>query len=124
LANDTLEGPGELLMENPIDWLKLRQAREEADTRSKSSAASLGSRDWSRKAATKGLTATILSGGIDDDQRRLMSPLAGRTVESRASCLQESPVRPAVASGMARARLLGRRRESASRDTKSVPGDR
>ena len=26
-----LEGPGELLMENPIDWLKLRQAREEAD---------------------------------------------------------------------------------------------
>ena len=27
----TLEGPGELLMENPIDWLKLRQAWEEAD---------------------------------------------------------------------------------------------
>ena len=26
-----LEGPGELLMENPIDWLKLRQANEEAD---------------------------------------------------------------------------------------------
>jgi NADH-quinone oxidoreductase subunit C len=26
-----LEGPGELLMENPIDWLKLRQAREETD---------------------------------------------------------------------------------------------
>jgi NADH-quinone oxidoreductase subunit C len=26
-----LEGPGELLMENPIDWLKLRQAREQAD---------------------------------------------------------------------------------------------
>src|SRR5262245_51657623 len=26
-----LEGPGELLMENPIDGLKLRQAREEAD---------------------------------------------------------------------------------------------
>jgi NADH-quinone oxidoreductase subunit C len=26
-----LEGPGELLMENPIDWLKLRQLREEAD---------------------------------------------------------------------------------------------
>ncbi len=26
-----LEGPGELLMENPQDWLKLRQAREEAD---------------------------------------------------------------------------------------------
>src|SRR3989442_13154240 len=26
-----LEGPGELLMENPIDWLKLRQAREEED---------------------------------------------------------------------------------------------
>jgi NADH-quinone oxidoreductase subunit C len=26
-----LEGPGELLMENPIDWLTLRQAREEAD---------------------------------------------------------------------------------------------
>jgi NADH-quinone oxidoreductase subunit C len=25
-----LEGPGELLMENPLDWLKLRQAREEA----------------------------------------------------------------------------------------------
>jgi NADH-quinone oxidoreductase subunit C len=25
-----LEGPGELLMENPIDWLKLRQARDEA----------------------------------------------------------------------------------------------
>ena len=23
--------PGELLMENPIDWLKLRQAREESD---------------------------------------------------------------------------------------------
>jgi NADH/F420H2 dehydrogenase subunit C len=26
-----LEGPGELLMENPLDWLKLRQARDEAD---------------------------------------------------------------------------------------------
>ena len=26
-----LEGPGELLMENPIDWLKLRQASDEAD---------------------------------------------------------------------------------------------
>lgn len=26
-----LEGPGELLMENPLDWLKLRQLREEAD---------------------------------------------------------------------------------------------
>jgi NADH-quinone oxidoreductase subunit C len=26
-----LEGPGELLMENPIDWLKLRQAREESE---------------------------------------------------------------------------------------------
>ena len=26
-----LEGPGELLMENPIDWLKLRQSREQAD---------------------------------------------------------------------------------------------
>ena len=26
-----LEGPGELLMENPVDWLKLRQANEEAD---------------------------------------------------------------------------------------------
>ncbi len=26
-----LEGPGELLMENPIDWLKLKQARDEAD---------------------------------------------------------------------------------------------
>ncbi len=26
-----LEGPGELLMENPLDWLKLRQATEEAD---------------------------------------------------------------------------------------------
>src|SRR4029453_2192309 len=26
-----LEGPGELLMENPLDWLKLRQAMEEAD---------------------------------------------------------------------------------------------
>jgi NADH-quinone oxidoreductase subunit C len=26
-----LEGPGEMLMENPLDWLKLRQAREEAD---------------------------------------------------------------------------------------------
>jgi NADH-quinone oxidoreductase subunit C len=26
-----LEGPGELLMENPEDWLKLRQAKEEAD---------------------------------------------------------------------------------------------
>ncbi len=26
-----LEGPGELLMENPLDWLKLRQAGEEAD---------------------------------------------------------------------------------------------
>src|SRR5207249_327382 len=28
---EPLEGPGELLMENPIDWLKLRQARDEAD---------------------------------------------------------------------------------------------
>ena len=26
-----LEGPGELLMENPLDWLKLKQAMEEAD---------------------------------------------------------------------------------------------
>jgi NADH-quinone oxidoreductase subunit C len=26
-----LEGPGELLMENPLDWLKLRQAKEESD---------------------------------------------------------------------------------------------
>jgi NADH-quinone oxidoreductase subunit C len=26
-----LEGPGELLMENPLEWLKLTQAREEAD---------------------------------------------------------------------------------------------
>ncbi len=26
-----LEGPGELLMENPLDWLKLKQAREEAE---------------------------------------------------------------------------------------------
>jgi len=26
-----LEGPGELLMENPQDWLKLRQAKEEAE---------------------------------------------------------------------------------------------
>jgi NADH/F420H2 dehydrogenase subunit C len=26
-----LEGPGELLMENPLDWLKLRQARDEDD---------------------------------------------------------------------------------------------
>jgi NADH-quinone oxidoreductase subunit C len=26
-----LEGPGELLMENPIDWLTLRQAKEESD---------------------------------------------------------------------------------------------
>jgi NADH-quinone oxidoreductase subunit C len=26
-----LEGPGELLMENPIEWLKLRQAKEEAE---------------------------------------------------------------------------------------------
>ena len=26
-----LEGPGEMLLENPVDWLKLRQAREEAD---------------------------------------------------------------------------------------------
>jgi NADH-quinone oxidoreductase subunit C len=26
-----LEGPGELLMENPLDWLKLRQAKEEAE---------------------------------------------------------------------------------------------
>ncbi len=26
-----LEGPGELLLENPTDWLKLRQARDEAD---------------------------------------------------------------------------------------------
>jgi NADH-quinone oxidoreductase subunit C len=26
-----LEGPGELLMENPLDWLKLRQAKQEAD---------------------------------------------------------------------------------------------
>jgi NADH-quinone oxidoreductase subunit C len=26
-----LEGPGELLMENPLDWLKLRQSREESE---------------------------------------------------------------------------------------------
>jgi NADH-quinone oxidoreductase subunit C len=26
-----LEGPGELLMENPQDWLRLRQSREQAD---------------------------------------------------------------------------------------------
>jgi NADH-quinone oxidoreductase subunit C len=26
-----LEGPGELLMENPLDWLKLRQLRDESD---------------------------------------------------------------------------------------------
>jgi NADH/F420H2 dehydrogenase subunit C len=26
-----LEGPGELLMESPLDWLKLRQAREESE---------------------------------------------------------------------------------------------
>jgi NADH-quinone oxidoreductase subunit C len=26
-----LEGPGELLMENPIDWLRLRQAKEQSD---------------------------------------------------------------------------------------------
>jgi NADH/F420H2 dehydrogenase subunit C len=26
-----LEGPGELLMENPLDWLRLKQARDEAD---------------------------------------------------------------------------------------------
>ena len=26
-----LEGPGELLMENPLDWLRLRQAMEEAE---------------------------------------------------------------------------------------------
>ena len=26
-----LEGPGELLMENPVDWLKLRQTKEQAD---------------------------------------------------------------------------------------------
>jgi NADH-quinone oxidoreductase subunit C len=26
-----LEGPGELLMENPLEWLKLRQERDEAD---------------------------------------------------------------------------------------------
>ncbi len=26
-----LEGPGELLLENPIDWLTLRQSRDEAD---------------------------------------------------------------------------------------------
>jgi NADH-quinone oxidoreductase subunit C len=26
-----LEGPGELLMENPLDWLKLRQTREESE---------------------------------------------------------------------------------------------
>ncbi len=26
-----LEGPGELLMENPIDWLRLKQAKEESD---------------------------------------------------------------------------------------------
>jgi len=26
-----LEGPGELLMENPLDWLRLRQSRDEAE---------------------------------------------------------------------------------------------
>ncbi len=26
-----LEGPGELLMESPLDWLKLKQAREESE---------------------------------------------------------------------------------------------
>ena len=26
-----LEGPGELLMENPLDWLRLRQVRDEAE---------------------------------------------------------------------------------------------
>jgi NADH-quinone oxidoreductase subunit C len=26
-----LEGPGELLMENPLDWLRLKQARDQAD---------------------------------------------------------------------------------------------
>ena len=26
-----LEGPGELLMENPLDWLRLKQAREDAE---------------------------------------------------------------------------------------------
>ena len=26
-----LEGPGELLMENPLDWLRLKQAKEQAD---------------------------------------------------------------------------------------------
>jgi NADH/F420H2 dehydrogenase subunit C len=26
-----LEGPGELLLENPLDWLRLRQAKEQAD---------------------------------------------------------------------------------------------
>jgi NADH-quinone oxidoreductase subunit C len=26
-----LEGPGEMLLENPLDWLKLRQSREQAD---------------------------------------------------------------------------------------------
>ena len=26
-----LEGPGELLMENPLDWLRLRQAKDEAE---------------------------------------------------------------------------------------------
>ncbi|MCM3879009.1 MAG: NADH-quinone oxidoreductase subunit C [Vicinamibacterales bacterium] len=26
-----LEGPGELLMENPLDWLRLKQAREESE---------------------------------------------------------------------------------------------
>ena len=26
-----LEGPGELLMENPLDWLRLRQTRDQAD---------------------------------------------------------------------------------------------
>jgi NADH-quinone oxidoreductase subunit C len=26
-----LEGPGELLMESPLDWLRLKQARDEAD---------------------------------------------------------------------------------------------
>ena len=31
-----LEGPGELLLENPLEWLKLRQARDEADIDRKS----------------------------------------------------------------------------------------
>lgn len=26
-----LEGPGELLMENPLDWLRLKQAANEAE---------------------------------------------------------------------------------------------